>query len=123
VFDLDDVVTFRGRIHEAARKSLFEEYRRARAARTGEPFEPFDAGDFRDHVDGRSRENGVQTFLASRGIELPCGSPSDSPDRETVCGLGNRKPDVSAAVAACFTGRQRATALPGKEPQQCLRRR
>jgi beta-phosphoglucomutase-like phosphatase (HAD superfamily) len=28
-------------------------------------------------------------FLASRGIQLPWGEPSDPPDRETVCGLGN----------------------------------
>jgi HAD superfamily hydrolase (TIGR01509 family) len=36
----------------------------------------------------------VRDFLASRGIELPEGSPSDPPDAETVCGLGNRKNDL-----------------------------
>ena len=30
-------------------------------------------------------------FLRSRGVVLPWGDPSDSPERETVCGLGNRK--------------------------------
>jgi HAD superfamily hydrolase (TIGR01509 family) len=33
----------------------------------------------------------VRTFLASRGIELPEGSPDDPPDKATVHGLGNRK--------------------------------
>ena len=33
----------------------------------------------------------MRDFLASRGIELPWGDPSDAPDRETVCGLGNGK--------------------------------
>ncbi len=33
----------------------------------------------------------MDTFLRSRGIELPWGSPGDGPDRRTVVGLGNRK--------------------------------
>ena len=33
----------------------------------------------------------IASFLASRGIELPFGSPDDPEERETVCGLGNRK--------------------------------
>src|ERR1035438_6982669 len=35
--------------------------------------------------------DGTRSFLASRGIELPDGSPDDPPDAETVYGLGNRK--------------------------------
>ena len=30
-------------------------------------------------------------FLQSRGINLPFGDPSDDPEKETICGLGNRK--------------------------------
>jgi HAD superfamily hydrolase (TIGR01509 family) len=33
----------------------------------------------------------VASFLRSRGIKLPYGDPSDPPDKETICGLGNRK--------------------------------
>jgi HAD superfamily hydrolase (TIGR01509 family) len=33
----------------------------------------------------------VDTFLRSRGVELPYGDPADPPEAETVCGLGNRK--------------------------------
>jgi HAD superfamily hydrolase (TIGR01509 family) len=53
---------------------------------------PFDSGaDYHDYVDGRARADGVRTFLASRGITLPEGTPDDSPDAETVNGIGNRK--------------------------------
>ena len=44
-------------------------------------------------MDGKPRYDGVRDFLASRGIQLPLGDPSDPPERETVCGLGNRKND------------------------------
>ena len=42
-------------------------------------------------MDGKPRYEGVRSFLESRDIELPYGDPQDPPDRETVCGLGNRK--------------------------------
>jgi HAD superfamily hydrolase (TIGR01509 family) len=45
-------------------------------------------------VDGRPRYDGVRDFLASRGVTLPEGDPSDPSDAETVCGLGNRKNDL-----------------------------
>src|SRR5512146_3179873 len=92
VFDLDGVVTFTARVHAAAWKQLFDDYLRIRAQRTGETFRPFDAeSDYRAFVDGKPRYDGVQSFLESRGIVLPWGTPADSPDAETICGLGNRK--------------------------------
>lgn len=91
VFDLDGVVTFTARIHSAAWAALFDDYLRTRAARAGEPFRAFTETDYRAHVDGRPRYEGVRAFLASRGITLPQGDPTDPPERETVCGLGNRK--------------------------------
>jgi HAD superfamily hydrolase (TIGR01509 family) len=42
-------------------------------------------------VDGKPRYDGVQSFLASRGIELPLGAPEDGPDVQSVCALGNQK--------------------------------
>jgi len=92
VFDLDGVLTFTARVHAAAWKELFDAYLHMRAARDGAPFRPFDAdGDYRAYVDGRLRADGVVTFLASRGITLPLGNPTDPPERETIWGLGNRK--------------------------------
>jgi HAD superfamily hydrolase (TIGR01509 family) len=67
--------------------------------RTGEPFEPFDDhADYERYVDGRPRYDGVRSFLASRGIELPEGTPADPPGAETVCGLGNRKDELAVAL-------------------------
>ncbi|MPZ89759.1 MAG: hypothetical protein GEU81_17240, partial [Nitriliruptorales bacterium] len=91
IFDLDGVVTDTAAVHQAAWKRLFDEYLRARAERDGEPFQTFSDADYREHVDGRPRYDGVRTFLDSRGITLPEGDPEDPPDAETVCGLGNRK--------------------------------
>jgi beta-phosphoglucomutase family hydrolase len=92
LFDLDGVLTRTASLHAASWKRLFDEYLSVRAARAEEPFVPFDlVRDYRRFVDGKPRYDGVQSFLASRGISLPWGSPDDRTDRETVCGLGNRK--------------------------------
>jgi trehalose 6-phosphate phosphatase len=92
LFDMDGVVTDTAEAHAAAWKQLFDEYLKARAERSGEVFHAFDPDhDYRQHVDGKPRYDGVSSFLGSRGIELPYGITDDAPDAETVCGLGNRK--------------------------------
>ncbi len=98
VFDLDGVVTFTARVHAAAWKQLFDDYLHTREQRFGESFRPFDAdADYRTYVDGKPRYDGVQSFLESRGITLPWGTPADSPGWETICGLGNRKNELFTA--------------------------
>jgi beta-phosphoglucomutase family hydrolase len=95
LFDLDGVLTKTAKVHAAAWKEMFDAYLRERAARTGEPFVPFDAvAEYDQYVDGKPRYEGVQSFLASRGIELPRGVPNDPPQAETVDGLGNRKNEI-----------------------------
>lgn len=92
LFDLDGVLTQTAKLHAAAWKEMFDAYLRERAARTGEAFREFDiATDYKKYIDGKLRQDGVRSFLASRGIELPEGTPDDPPNRETVHGLGNRK--------------------------------
>ncbi|MFI5494429.1 beta-phosphoglucomutase family hydrolase [Actinoplanes sp. NPDC051859] len=92
LFDLDGVLTQTALVHNAAWKSTFDAYLQRWAAQTGQPFVPFDPGpDYHLYVDGRQRADGVRTFLASRGITLPEGQPTDGPDEETVNGIGNRK--------------------------------
>ena len=92
LFDMDGVLTMTMTIHAACWKRMFDDYLKQRAADHGEEFRPFDvATDYKKYVDGKLRYDGVQAFLASRGIELPYGSPTDDPKEETVCGLGNRK--------------------------------
>jgi beta-phosphoglucomutase family hydrolase len=92
LFDLDGVLTKTAVVHDRAWKQTFDAFLKARAEADGEAFKPFDAdADYNEYVDGKPRYDGVRSFLASRGIELPEGDPDDSPDAETVCGLGNRK--------------------------------
>ncbi len=92
IFDLDGVVTMTAKIHAAAWKELFDGYLEERAARTGERFRPFELpADYRQYVDGKSRYQGVESFLRSRDIELPYGETDDGPELETICSLGNRK--------------------------------
>ena len=95
LFDLDGVLTKTAQVHAAAWQEMFDAYLRERAEKQGEPFVPFDrASDYDQYVDGKPRYEGVQSFLGSRGIELPRGAPSDPPDAETVDGLGNRKNEI-----------------------------
>jgi beta-phosphoglucomutase family hydrolase len=95
LLDLDGVITDTASLHAACWKQMFDEYLQKRAAQRGEAFRPFDiATDYRLYVDGKPRYDGVRDFLTSRGIQLPQGSPDDSPQAETVDGLGNRKNDL-----------------------------
>jgi beta-phosphoglucomutase family hydrolase len=92
LFDMDGVITDTARLHAQCWKSMFDDYLQLRAVRSGEPFLPFDLNsDYRLHVDGKPRYRGVRDFLQSRDVTLPEGSPVDSPEEETVCGLGNQK--------------------------------
>jgi trehalose-phosphatase len=92
LFDMDGVVTDTAKAHTAAWQRLFDEFLEERARRRGEEFRAFDPRhDYRRYVDGKPRMDGVRSFLDARGIDLPYGDDDDGPDRETVCGLGNRK--------------------------------
>ncbi len=99
LFDLDGVLTETAKVHAAAWKQEFDEYLQRRAAARNEPFVPFDpVHDYDEYVDGKPRSDGVRSFLRSRGIELPEGEPDDSPDAETIHGLGNRKNEIVLAM-------------------------
>ena len=87
-FDMDGVITDTAEAHSAAWKQLFDAY--LAEHHPDEP--PFDAdADYREYVDGKARQDGVRSFLESRGIVLPFGSLDDAPETPTICGLGNRK--------------------------------
>jgi beta-phosphoglucomutase family hydrolase len=92
LFDLDGVITKTAKVHDAAWKEMFDSFLRERAQQTGEPFVAFDpVKDYDEYVDGKPRADGTRSFLQSRGITLPEGSPGDPPEAETINGLGNRK--------------------------------
>jgi beta-phosphoglucomutase family hydrolase len=99
LFDLDGVLVSSVAIHAAAWKQMFDGFLSERAEREGEAFVPFDLRqDYDRYVDGMRREDGVRTFLHSRGITLPEGRPDDPPEAMTVHGLGNRKNELLHAV-------------------------
>jgi len=92
IFDLDGVITLTARVHAAVWKKMFDEFLKERSSQLRKPFREFTIeGDYLTYVDGKPRYDGVASFLASRNISIPYGSPSDSPVLRTVCGLGNRK--------------------------------
>ncbi|NEA17892.1 beta-phosphoglucomutase family hydrolase [Streptomyces halstedii] len=91
LFDLDGVVTRTAVVHAAAWKATFDAFLRER---DGEDFRPFTDSDYDQYVDGRPRADGVRSFLASRGIELPEGTSDDPPDTRSVNGIGNRKNEL-----------------------------
>ena len=92
IFDLDGVITKTAKVHSRAWKKMFDDYLKLREVKYGEKFIEFiHERDYLPFVDGKPRYEGVESFLVSRGINLDFGSPSDSRDTESVCGLGNRK--------------------------------
>src|SRR5580692_764599 len=102
LFDMDGVVTQTAVVHAAAWKEMFDDFLRGYAASTGTPFVPFDArAEYDEYVDGKPRLDGTRSFLESRGIHLPEGTPDDPPGTPTLYGLSNRKNDlVLAKIAA-----------------------
>jgi beta-phosphoglucomutase family hydrolase len=92
LFDLDGVLTQTAKVHDKAWKQTFDEFLRQR---DGDNFKEFDpVADYDEYVDGKPRYDGVRSFLDSRGIHLPEGSPDDPPTANTICGLGNRKNEL-----------------------------
>jgi HAD superfamily hydrolase (TIGR01509 family) len=86
------VLTQTALVHNAAWKQTFDAFLETWSAQHDQAFVPFDSGaDYHRYVDGRQRADGVRTFLASRGITLPDGTPDDDPGQQTVNGIGNRK--------------------------------
>jgi beta-phosphoglucomutase family hydrolase len=95
LFDLDGVLTQTAKQHAAAWKMMFDEFLAQRARDIGEPLVPFDSGaDYDTYVDGKPRLAGTRSFLTSRHLELPTGTPQDPPGTPTVHGLSNRKNDL-----------------------------
>ena len=94
LFDLDGVLTPTADVHMRAWQQLFVDF----LTRRGITDRPYVESDYFDYIDGKPRYDGVRSFLASRGIQLADGDPSDGPELETVCGLGNRKNAFFSAV-------------------------
>ncbi len=86
IFDLDGVITDTASLHEAAWKKLFDYELSSRGMERR-----FTREDYLQYVDGKSRRDGVKSFLAVVGIDLPEGSPEDSDTIESIWGIAKRK--------------------------------
>jgi beta-phosphoglucomutase family hydrolase len=83
LFDLDGVLTKTAKVHAAAWKEMFDAFLRETQ---GEKFAPFDEhADYDAYVDGKTREDGVRSFLEARGIRY---------DDHLVHELGERKNEI-----------------------------
>ena len=99
LFDLDGVLTETATLHAKAWQQMFDSFLSARARSSGQPFVPFDVvRDYDLYVDGKPREDGTRSFLASRGIELPEGTGDDPETAETIQGLAKRKNGILLAL-------------------------
>jgi beta-phosphoglucomutase family hydrolase len=95
LFDLDGVLTDTAKLHAAAWKSMFDRFLKVRAEETGTAFAAFDeVADYDAYVDGKSRADGIRSFVVSRGIDLPEGGPRDRAGSMTVTALGNAKNEI-----------------------------
>ncbi len=101
LFDLDGVLTKTATLHAAAWTEMFNAFLRERARQAGQPFVPFDSvKDYELYVDGKPRADGTRSFLTSRGVDLPDGRETDSPQAQTIHGLGNRKNQILLEMLA-----------------------
>jgi beta-phosphoglucomutase-like phosphatase (HAD superfamily) len=86
LFDLDGVLTNSDALHAEAWAGALEPSLLAAASEEGLHFAPFDrVGDYDAYFDGRSRLEGIQLFLAGRGLRVP---------REAIDEIARRKGDL-----------------------------
>lgn len=110
IFDMDGVVTDTAGLHGRSWQKMFDGFLEAYSKKSGQALDPFDLGqDYRLHVDGKPRFDGVRDFLASREIVLPEGGLDDAPGMDSVHALGNWKNEIFHALLQD----QGADAYPG----------
>lgn len=99
LLDLDGVITRTDVLHAAAWKRLFDDYLAQLARATGAAIRPFDAKtDYRLYLDGKPRRDGIKSFLDSRDLAVPVGSPTDGAASPTIYGLARRKDEYFEAL-------------------------
>jgi trehalose-phosphatase len=105
VFDLDGVLVDTARLHAIAWQQTFDRFFSERGFE--DSFDPEE--DYRRHVDGKPRYEGVAALLGSRGIELPEGDPEDLPGLDTRAAIGNLKNELFNELV----DREGVSPLPG----------
>jgi len=85
ILDMDGVITQTVKLHMKAWKQTFDQFLEKRV---GEDYQVFETKDYKVHIDGIPRFDGVRNFLKSRNIELPEGSPDEDTDDDTIYSIG-----------------------------------
>lgn len=86
LLDVDGVLTDTRRLHQIAWKTVFNALLRGHGFRR-----LFSTNEYLQFVDGRSRIDGIRTFLTARGLVLPEGTPADPPGLNSVHALATEK--------------------------------
>ena len=95
LFDLDGVLTDTASLHAQAWKQMFDGFLERWCQVHDHPFQPVRIeSDYLQYVDGKPRLEGVASFLESRRIVLPDGSPEDGAEQDTIHGLAKAKNDL-----------------------------
>jgi HAD superfamily hydrolase (TIGR01509 family) len=95
LFDVEGVLTDSSRLHAWAWGEVFDDFLSRLGEATGWHLIPFDRlADYRAYVEGRSRIEGVNTFLRSRGIQVRQGQPGEPSDARSAHGLARRKGEL-----------------------------
>ncbi len=93
VFDMDGVITQTQKTHAKAWQRAFDSFMHSYYG--GKNFRPFDPDhDYFQFVDGKPRDEGVRSFLASRDITLPEGRKNDDEEALTVSGMCKKKNSI-----------------------------
>jgi beta-phosphoglucomutase-like phosphatase (HAD superfamily) len=110
LFDVERVLTDSSRLHAWAWGEVFDDFLARLGETTGWHLVPFDrVADYRAYVEGRSRLEGVHTFLRSRGIRIPEGRSDDPSDAASAHALSRRKGELLGRRLQ----ERGVTALPG----------
>ncbi len=91
IFDMDGVITKTAIVHADAWKLVFDECLKEKAGLEGQLFKEFTHVDYLNFVDGKPRLKGIKSFLESRDIFWPLGSPEDTAEQKTIYAIGNNK--------------------------------
>jgi HAD superfamily hydrolase (TIGR01509 family) len=92
VFSVDGVLVASAATHAEAWQETFDAFLATTIERAGHSFAPFAVdADYLRYIHGRTRQDAVRAFLASRGIGIPEGSPDDPADAVTVSSLARHK--------------------------------
>jgi beta-phosphoglucomutase family hydrolase len=104
LFDLDGVLTPTAALHQRAWKEMFDAFLSERGGPNLQT--PFTSEDYNLYVDGKPRQEGIRSFLQSRGIELP---ERAGPGEDSLQSLGERK----QAIVVRLLDTEGVTPYPG----------